>query len=70
MKRIKTSFFIAFLGIFLWGCKSSKIAVTAPNFDEIITTPAKKDFLSEEELKVWHHLGEGSVKTCIHNVFL
>jgi len=56
MKRIKASFFIAFLGIFLWGCKSSQVAVTAPNFDEIITTPAKKDFLSEEELKVWHHL--------------
>tara|TARA_B110000902_G_scaffold149377_1_gene172013 strand:+ start:341 stop:1987 length:1647 start_codon:yes stop_codon:yes gene_type:complete len=33
-----------------------KSVVKLPNFDAVMTTPAKKGVLSEEEMKIWSHL--------------
>lgn len=56
MKLIKSSIYIALLGIVLSGCKSSQVAINPPVFNDAITTPAKTTDLSDEELKIWHHM--------------
>lgn len=56
MKSIKTLFFSAVIALIFTSCKSTKIVVSQPNFEEINLTPAKKSDLSEEELQTWSHL--------------
>lgn len=56
MRLLRASYSVAFFGLLLVGCKSGKISKTPPTFEEIITTPAKTNALSDEETKIWHHL--------------
>jgi cell wall-associated protease len=56
MKPLKSIFFSAIIVVIFGSCKSMKSVVKFPNFDAVMTTPAKKGVLSEEEMKIWSHL--------------
>lgn len=56
MKSIKALIFSAVIALLFTSCKSTKIVVSQPNFDDINSTPAKKIALSKEELQNWSHL--------------
>ena len=56
MKSIKALIFSAVIALLFTSCKSTKIVVSQPNFDDINSTPAKKTALSKEELQNWSHL--------------
>jgi cell wall-associated protease len=56
MKPLKLIFFSVIIVLVFGSCKSMKSVVKLPNFDAVMTTPAKKGVLSEEEMKIWSHL--------------
>jgi cell wall-associated protease len=56
MKLLKLIFFSVIIVLVFGSCKSMKSVVKLPNFDAVMTTPAKKGVLSEEEMKIWSHL--------------
>lgn len=56
MKNTNRLLFSAIVALVFAGCKSSKIVIAPPTFEEAIQIPAKKGVLSEEALKTWSHL--------------
>ena len=56
MKLLKLIFFSVIIILVFASCKSIKPILKLPNFDAVMTTPAKKGVLSEEEMKIWSHL--------------
>ena len=52
----KTLVLSAIVALFLTSCKSVKVVVSEPKFEEIINTTAKKGSLSTKELHTWSHL--------------
>lgn len=56
MNNINRLLFSAIVALVFAGCKSSKVVISPPTFEEAILTPAKKGVLSEEGLRTWSHL--------------
>jgi len=55
MKRLKSILFSAIIALVFVSCKSTQSVIKLPNFDAVITIPAKKGILSDEEMKTWSH---------------
>lgn len=56
MKSIKILVLSTIVVLIFVSCKSTKVVVAKPLFEEIVTTPAKKMNLTEIELETWSHL--------------
>ncbi|TXD51862.1 MULTISPECIES: S8 family peptidase [unclassified Polaribacter] len=55
MKHINSFIGCAALALIFAGCSVTQKVTTVPVFNEILTTPAKKVALTDEEMKTWSH---------------
>lgn len=60
MKNLKLVFYSFLLVLFVTACKSTQTVVNQPNFEAILSVPAKKMPLEEVQKQKWLHLDIGS----------